>query len=275
MNILPREKQVAALAALSEGASIRSTERMLDVHRDTIMRLGVRAGHAARAFLSETMVDLPCRDLQLDEQWSFILKKQRRLTASDPAEAGDIWVWNALDRETRAVPAFAFGKRDADTANAFVKDLASRLKNRVQLSADGLSLYVEAVERGFGGAVDFGQIVKTYEGEPVGPGRYSPPRVTSVERTEVVGKPEPGRISTSHVERLHLTNRMRVRRMTRLVDAHSKKRENFECAVSLHYWCYNFARRHSAHKLTPAQALGIARDPLTLNDLLDYAEESN
>lgn len=196
MNNLPREKQVAALAALTEGASIRSTERMLNVHRDTIMRLGVRAGHAARAFLDETMVDLPCRDLQLDEQWSFIFKKQRRLEAGDPADAGDIWVWSALDRDTRAVPVFSIGRRDADTANAFVSDLSARLKNRVQLSADGLALYVEAVERGFSGAVDFGQIAKSYEAEPIGPGRYSPPRVSSVERTTVVSKPDERRIST-------------------------------------------------------------------------------
>jgi IS1 family transposase len=272
MNVLPREKQVAVLAALTEGSSIRSVERMTGIHRDTVMRLGVRAGQAAQRFMAETMHDLPCKDLQLDEQWTFIRKKQRRLGAGDnPEHDGDIWVWSALDRDTRAVPTYRVGKRDARTAEEFVCDLSARLRHRVQLSADGLALYVEAIEAGFGGAVDFGQIVKSFESEPIGAGRYSPPRVKSVDRNVVSGTPNADRICTSHIERLHLSNRMRNRRMTRLVDSHSKKRENFEASVGLMYWSYNFARRHSAHKLTPAQAVGVASEPLTLHDLLDFA----
>jgi IS1 family transposase len=200
-------------------------------------------------------------------------KKQRRLgPGDDPSRTGDFRIWSGICADTRAVPAYRVGKRDAAAAQAFVGDLASRLRNRVQLSADGLGLYVEAVEAAFGGAVDFGTIVKSYEAEPTGPGRYSPPRVSSLERTVVVGQPAAEKISTSYIERLHLRNRMSCRRLTRLVDAFSRKVENLEAAIGLHYFVYNFVRRHRAHRLTPAQALGIARDPLTLNDLLDFSE---
>lgn len=271
MSQTSREKQ-AILAAFTEGASIRGVERQLDVHRDTAMRIGVRAGKAAQAFHDERMRNLPCRDLQCDEQWPFIFKKERHRKDGDPADAGDIWVWNALDRDTRAVASFRIGKRDALNAQAFMRDLRSRLTGRPQLSVDGLALYIEAIERAFGGACDFATIVKSYVAEPMGPGKYSPPRVSSVTRTPIVGNPDPARISTSHVERLHLSNRMRNRRMTRLVDSYSKKRENFEASVALTYWIHKWARRHHAHKVTPAQALGLATDPLTLHDLLDYAD---
>lgn len=268
MYTLKRETQLAALSALSEGASIRATERMTGSHRDSIMRLMVRAGTAARRFMDEDMHALPCSHLQLDEQWTFVAKKQRRLGPHDDrSEKGDFWIWSGLCTETRAVPTFRVGKRTAEDAQAFVRDVSSRLKNRVQISADGLELYVEAVERAFGGNVDFGQIVKSYEAEPMEPGRYSPPRVSSVERTNVVGNPT--NISTSYIERVHLTNRMRCRRLTRLVDAYSKKRENLEAAIGLMYFVYNYVRRHAAHKMTPAQALGIQHNPLTLSDLLD------
>jgi IS1 family transposase len=272
MYVLQREKQVTALAALSEGASIRSVERLTGSHRDTITRLMVRAGVAAQAFMDRSMRNLSCRSIQLDEQWTFVAKKQRWVKAwEDRSRMGDFWIWSAIDADSRAVPSFRLGKRDGANANAFLRDVASRLKNRVQVSADGLHLYVEAVEQGFGGECDFGSIVKSYEAEPIGAGRYSPPRVKSVDRSAIVGNPNPKLISTSYVERLHLLNRMRCRRLTRLVDAFSRKVENLEAAVGLHYFVYNYVRRHGAHKLTPAQAIGVERDPLSLNDLLDMS----
>ncbi len=272
MNKLSRDEQVTVLGALTEGVSIRSIERMTKIHRDTIMRLGVKAGKAAAAFMSETMRDLRRTDIQVDEQWTFVGKKQRRLGPEDNADAmGDFWIWSAIDRESKAVPTFRVSKRDAESVQAFVKDLSSRLHNRVQLSADGLGLYVEAVEQAFGGAVDFGTIVKTHEGQEIGPSRYAPPRVTEVEKTVIVGKPKEEKICTSHIERLHLLNRMRCRRLTRLVDSFSKKLENLEAAIGLYYYSYNFCVRHGAHKVTPAQALGVTRDPMTLGDLLEMA----
>ncbi len=270
MYTLDRTKQLVALSALSEGMSIRATGRLVGAHRDTIMRLGVRAGEAAIEYSDRTLRDLPCRMIQLDEQWSFVFKKQRRLApGDDPRRMGDFWIWSAICADTRAVPTFRLGKRDAATANDFVTDVAKRMRNRVQVSADGLNLYVEAIERAFGGDVDFGQVVKSFEAEAIGPGRYGPPRVSSVERTPVVGKPAYFGISTSRIERLHLANRMRCRRLTRLVDSFSRKAENLRAAIGLTYFVHNFVRRHGAHRLTPAQALGVARNPLTLSDLLD------
>ena len=272
MNVLKTAKQVAAISALVEGSSVRSVERMTGIHRDTILRLMVRVGTACERLMDETMRDLPCTDVQLDEQWTFVGKKQRRLGADDdPSRKGVFWIWSAIDRETKVVPCHRIGKRTREDANAFVCDVASRLRNRVQLSADGLNLYVEAVEAGFGGAVDFGQIVKSYEAEPLGPGRYSPPRVSSTEKTAVVGDPDQARICTSHIERLHLLNRMRCRRLTRLVDAYSKKLENLKAAISLHYAVYNFVNRHGALKVTPAMAAGVARERLTIEDLVRLA----
>ena len=163
-NILPKEKQITIISALAEGSSIRSIERMTDVHRDTIMRLGVRIGQGCAKLLDRKMRDLTCEHVQVDEVWGFVGKKQKHLRPADnPLECGDTWTFCAIDSDTKLVPCFKVGKRDSFTANAFVADLASRLRNRVQLSSDALIAYVEAVERAFGAGVDYGQIVKSYE----------------------------------------------------------------------------------------------------------------
>jgi hypothetical protein len=160
------------------------------------------------------------------------------------------------------------GKRDAETARTFIDDLASRMTNRIQLSSDGLRLYVEAVEASFGGNVDYAQIVKTYEAEPLGPGRYSPPKVTAVEKTRIAGAPDWEAICTAYVERQNLTMRMSMRRFTRLTNAFSKKLENLKAAVSLHFAYYNLVRRHRSLGTTPAVAAGVLRRELSLKELV-------
>ncbi|PYV67147.1 MAG: hypothetical protein DMG96_40210, partial [Acidobacteria bacterium] len=162
-NVLNTDKRVAVIGALAEGSSIRSIERITGVHRDTIMRLGVRVGEGCAALLDAKMRDLPCRYLQFDEVWGFIGKKERHLRVGDDPQYGDVWTFCAIDAETKLVPTFKVGKRDTATAKAFVHDLAGRLMNRVQISSDALRAYVEAIEETFGADVDFGQIVKTYE----------------------------------------------------------------------------------------------------------------
>src|SRR5437016_5643545 len=157
-NILSTDKQIAIIAALAEGSSIRGIERMTGVHRDTIMRLGVKVGQGCAKILDAKMRDLPCDDIQLDEIWGFVGKKQRHLKYDDDPKVGDVWTFCAVDRKTKAVPCFKVGKRDAATADAFVADLAGRLKNRAQISTDGLKLYVDAVDKSFGTEVDYGQI---------------------------------------------------------------------------------------------------------------------
>jgi IS1 family transposase len=270
-NVLPRSKQVAVVSALVEGCSIRSTERMQGVHRDTVMRLGVKVGNGCADLLNETMVGLPCERFELDEIWSFIAKKQRQVTESDDPTNGDVWTWVAIDARTKLVPSFMTGKRDAATADAFVKDLASRLNRKVQISTDGLRLYVDPIENAFGGDVDYAQIVKEFEGEPAGAGRYSPPRVIAVEKTPIIGQPISELVSTSYVERQNLTMRMGIRRFTRLTNAHSKKLENHGAAVALHFAHYNFVRIHSTLRCTPAMAAGVTSTVWSMDELLDAA----
>ena len=175
-NALNTDKQIAIIAALSEGSSIRSIERMTGVHRDTIMRLGVKVGQGCTALMDETMRDLSCTRLEMDEILGFVGKKEKHVKVDDPPEMGSVWTFCAIDAETKLVPAFHMGDRDAATANAFVKDVAARMAYRVQLSTDGLNAYVNAVENAFGGNADYAQIIKVYGQEETSNNRrYSAP----------------------------------------------------------------------------------------------------
>ena len=275
MNKLNLKKQESIIAALTEGNSIRSTERMLGVHRDTIMRLMVQVGKGCERLMDQTMRNLPCKNIQVDEIWGYVGKKQRHLTRSDdPFQTGDMWTYVALDSDTKLIPAYRVGKRNAENTRAFISDLSSRLANRVQLSSDALALYVEATERAFGTNVDYGQIVKVFEAEPIGPGRYGPPQVIASEREAISGNPNVAKICTSHVERQNLTMRMQIRRLTRLTNAFSKKVENMKSAISLHFAHYNFCRRHQSIRVTPAMEAGIVNEIWTIQDLLRVAERA-
>lgn len=190
-NYLKTEKKITIIGALAEGCSIRSVECMTDVHRDTIIRLGVRTGEACKKILDETMRDLPCQNLQLDEIWGFIGKKQKNVYVGDLDGTGSVWTFVAIDADTKVVPCFAVGKRDATTANAFLDDLASRLIERPQISTDGLPAYIEAVEQAFGSQIDYGQIIKTYSTKDIiTESRYSPAEIVSVEKGTITGSPE-------------------------------------------------------------------------------------
>ena len=272
-NILSPEKQVAVIAALCEGSSIRAVERMTGVHRDTIMRLAVKIGTACAAKMDAMMRDLPCNRIELDEIWGFIAKKDKHVTKEDGPNVGSVWTFVGIDAETKLVPCFRVGKRDAVTANAFLVDLASRLRNRVQISTDGLKAYVEAVEQGFGGDVDYGQIVKSFEedGRKYPEAKYSPGEVTGAEKTAIVGTPDFAKISTSYVESQNLTMRMHMRRLTRLTNAFSKKIENFRAAIALHFAYYNLVKRHTTLRMTPAMAAGVTKCFWTVADLVKLA----
>lgn len=274
-NILPRQKQVAVLNALVEGMSVRSTERMLDVSRETVLSLLVRVGEGCAALHDRLMRNLSCVRVECDEIWAFVQKKQRHLQKSDdPAIVGDTWTYVAIDAESKLVPAYRVGKRDQVDAGAFIADLASRLKNRVQISTDGLALYVDAIEQAFGADVDYARVVKSYEAEPIGPGRYSPPKVSTVEKTPITGNPDMDVASTSYVERQNLTMRMGIRRMTRLTNAFSKKLRNHQAATALHFAHYNLVRRHQTLRVTPAMAAGVTSEMWSMDQLLDAALSS-
>jgi IS1 family transposase len=270
MNRLSLDRQAQAISCLVEGNSIRSTERMTDIHRDTIMRLLIRVGDACANLMDETMRDLTCERIQVDEIWAYVGKKQRHVKVTDDrSRVGDMWTYVALDADTKLVPSFLVGKRDAANTRAFISDLSERLVNRVQLSSDALNQYVVAVEEAFGTDIDYGQVVKFYEAEPIGPGRYSPPQVKNAERTRIQGRPREADISTSHVERQNLTMRMNMRRFTRLTNAFSKKVENLRAAVALHFAHYNFVRTHSSLRITPAMAAGVTNRLWTLEEVVE------
>ena len=272
MNKLSIDKQTRAISALVEGCSIRSTERMTGIHRDTIMRLMVRVGNACEQFMDKTLRNLDCKKIQVDEIWTYVAKKQRHVKRTDNMnECGDFWTWVALDADTKLVPTYKVGKRDWSAADDFITDLSSRLKNKVQLSSDMLKLYVEAVESAFGPNVDYGQIVKSYEAEPIGAGRYSPPHVVSADRKSVFGNPNFSDISTSYIERQNLTMRMSMRRFTRLTNAFSKKYENLRAAVGLHFMYYNFARIHKTLRVTPAMEAGIESHVWDMKEIVSMA----
>jgi IS1 family transposase len=271
MNILKAEKQEMVIKGLVEGSSIRSIERMTEIHRDTIMRLLVKVGDSCEQIMDKTMRNLTCKDIEIDEVWAYVGKKQRHVSLmDDPNKVGDFWTFVALDSETKLIPAYKVGKRDLPTAQAFVCDLASRLSNRIQLSSDKMLAYIEAVEAGFGANVDYGQIVKSYEAEPLGSGRYSPPRIVSVIKEYVVGNPDANKICTSFVERQNLNMRICMRRFTRLTNAFSKKLENLKAAVALHFVHYNFIRIHKTLRVTPAIQAKITDHIWTWEELLDY-----
>jgi IS1 family transposase len=245
---------------------------MTGIHRDTIMRLGVRIGQGCTALLDAKMRNLSCHRLEMDEVWGFIGKKEKHVTPDDPAEVGSVWTFCAIDTDTKLVPAFRVGERDAATANAFLSDVASRMAYRVQISTDGLNAYVNAIESAFGGDADYGQIIKTYGPTTVGDHRrYSQPEFVSSEKKVIAGRPDVDLISTSYVERLNATTRLHMRRLTRLTLAFSKKRENFEAAVGLHFAYYNFVKRHNTLRCTPAMAAGVERTFWSVGDLVEAA----
>lgn len=273
MNKLDRQTQIQIVSALVEGNSLRATARMCDVAFNTVLKLLPQIGRACLEYQDKALRNLPCKRIQCDEIWSFVGAKEKNASDEKKAQGwGDVWTWVAIDPETKLVPSFMIGNRDAQTARPFMDDLASRLSNRVQLTTDGLRVYLDAVESAFGASVDYAMLVKLYGNDSESDTRYSPAECIGCERVGIVGRPDPSHISTSHVERQNLTMRMRMRRFTRLTNAFSKKVENHQWAVALHYMHYNFCRIHQTLRVTPAMAAGVtdhAWDVAEIAALLD------
>ncbi len=272
MNRLKIGKKLAVISALVEGNSIRSTERMTGVHRDTIMRLLVDVGGKCEETLEKHLKGFHSKLIQADEIWTFIRKKERRLNDQEKLnpELGDQYVFVALDAESKLIPAYAVGKRDGATTLRFMTDLQARLtgNGKIQFTTDGFKAYIDAVEQTFGADIDFAQVIKVFTAEHPGPGRYSPPKVSGIISTIINGSPDPGLISTSYVERQNLTMRMAIRRFTRLTNAFSKKLTNLKAALALHFAHYNFVRIHTTLRVTPAMAAGVTSRLWDLGELI-------
>jgi IS1 family transposase len=277
MNNLPAERQAAVIAALVEGNSIRATVRMTGVAKDTVTKLLARIGQACAEYQDKALRNLPCTKIQCDEIWSFCYAKEKSVPADLRGKFGygDVWTWTALCADTKLIAAWRVGDRNAWNAQHFMYDLASRLANRVQLTTDGHRVYLEAVALAFGTEIDFAMLVKLYGNEPKGhAGRYSPPQCIGAIPTVVNGKPKPKYISTSYVERQNLTMRMQMRRFTRLTNAFSKKLENHQHAIALHFMHYNFCRIHQTLRVTPAMAAGITDHVWEIAEIVSLIERA-
>ena len=275
INKLPSAKRAEILGMMAEGISLRAIARLTGASKNTIVKLLEDAGEAFSEYQDKAFRDLPCKRVQVDEIWSFVYAKQKNVPSAKtaPPQAGDIWTWTAIDAETKLIPSWLVGSRDAHAAQAFIGDLALRLSNRVQLTSDGHKPYLQAVEQSFGADIDCALLVKIY-GSPEGSlGRYSPGECIGAEKRRVEGRPDPAHISTSYAERQNLSMRMGTRRFTRLTNAFSKKAENHAHAVAIYFMHYNFVRIHQTLRCTPAMAAGVTTKLWELADMVKVLDD--
>ena len=277
MNKLSTEKRAAVLASLVEGNSIRSTVRMTGVAKNTVTKLLVEAGAVCATYQDKVLRDLTCKKIQCDEIWAYCYAKDKNVPADKRGQFGfgDVWTWTAIDPDTKLVVSWLVGLRNLEWAKAFMKDVQKRLANRVQLTTDGHKVYFEAVDEAFGADVDYAMLVKLYGKESAGEARYSPPKCIGCRRQKLMGNPDPKDISTSMAERQNLTMRMNMRRFTRLTNAFSKKIENLEAAVALHFMYYNFVRIHQTLRVSPAMAAGVTDHLWEISDIINLLNKSN
>jgi len=270
VNLLPKEKQIQIINSLVEGCSVRATARLVGVEHKTVLRVLLRTGKRCQQIMDEKMRNIRARFVQVDEMHGYVQVRQKNLDPSrhDEVTMGEQYVYIAIDSETKLIPSFLVGKRNATNAYYLMKDLESRLVGRCQLTTDGFRPYVDAVDSTFGTNVDFAMLVKTYSGDEANRERYSPSDIVDSVPIPVMGQPKMNRISTSHVERNNLTVRMQLRRFTRLTNAFSKKLENMRAALAVHFCWYNFCRVHQSLRVTPAMQAGIAQKIWGIEELL-------
>ncbi|HKS66391.1 MAG TPA: IS1 family transposase [Candidatus Acidoferrales bacterium] len=248
---------------------------MTGISKDAILKLLHDIGVACADYQDATLRNLPCKHLQVDEIWSFCYAKEKNVPQELKGKSGygDVWTWVAIDAETKLVPCWRVGARDAWNAQHFMYDVAARMANRIQLTTDGLRVYLMAVELAFGTEIDFAMLVKMYSKDrPRKDVRYSPADYLGCKEIRVEGNPNPRHISTSFAERQNLTMRMKMRRFTRLTNAFSKKVENHAAAIALHYMHYNFCRIHQTLRVTPAMEAGVTDHVWSLDEVVGLLE---
>lgn len=274
-NKLPTTKRVQVPSMLCEGSSMRSISRVADVSINTVAKLLMDAGQACERFHDEAVRNVRAKRVQCDEIWSFTYAKAKNVETAKaaPDGAGDIWTWTALDADSKLIVSWLVGDRDAEHANAFMQDVASRLATRVQLTTDGHKPYLEAVEGAFGADVDYAMMIKLYSAFPESAkGRYSPADCTGIRKVPIEGRPDEKHISTSYTERQNLPMRMHMRRFTRLTNAFSKKVEAHADMVALYTVWYNFVRIHKTLRCSPAMAAGISDRLWSMEDMVALIE---
>jgi len=272
MRKLTAEKRAAILNALVEGSSINATARMCGVSKITVLRLLADAGQFCADYHDVYVRNLVSKRVQADEIWSFCGCKDKALKAG-ASGYGSVWTWVGLDADSKLAISYLVGGRGPEAARVFAHDIADRVADRIQLTTDGHGPYPDAVDAAFQGKIDYAQLIKVFG--KVGQGderRYSPPECIGCRKEAKAGTPNPEHVSTSYVERQNLTMRMSMRRMTRLSNGYSKKIENHAHATALHFFYYNFIRKHHTIKTTPAVAAGLANAPLTILDLVKMIE---
>jgi len=276
MNRLPAAKRIQILSLLCEGTSMRSASRVAGVSINTVSKLLVDAGLVCAAFHDEMVRNVEAKRVQADEIWSFVgakkktIQKDPTITDRNP-DAGDVWTWTAIEADSKLVIAYLVGPRDSHSAYAVMKDVASRVTDRIQLTSDQLSIYLRSVDRAFGVDVDYAMLQKLYAGGQ--DGRYSPAECIGTKKVIVTGSPDPKHISTSYVERANLTMRMHMRRFTRLTNAFSKKFENHAHMVAIYAVWYNWLRPHKTLKQTPAMAAGLTDRVWDMAEIVDLIEQ--
>jgi len=269
MNKKSIAERAQILNLLTEGNSLRATSRIAGCSINTVTKLLVESGEACAWFQDQALVNLPCKRIQVDEIWSFVYAKQKNVPNGKEGEAGDVWTWTAIDADTKLVPSWRIGSRDAEIAHDFICDLASRMANRIQITSDGHRPYIEAIESAFEQDVDYAILVKLYGDAPEKNQNYRTDNCIGYHTRNIAGTPESRHISTSCAERQYLTMRMNMRRFTRSTNGFSKKVQNHAHAIALHFMNYNFVRIHKTLKVTPAMAAGVTE---TLWDLEKVVE---
>ncbi len=269
MNCLSVSRRVQVVAALVEGNSVNSVSRMTGITKRAILRLLAEMGCACAEYHNKAVRNLKVRRVQCDEIWTFVYAKQKNATLEQIAKgAGDCWTWTGIDADSKLIISYMLGNRGASTANAFMQDLASRIATKIQLTTDGHRVYADAVERAFGGDIDYAMLVKLYgsSGEST-ESRYSPATCIGCRTGVLSGDPDPNHISTSYVERQNLSMRMGMRRFTRLTNGFSKKVENHGHMVALYFMHYNFCRVHKTLRVTPAMEAGLTDHVWSIGEL--------
>ena len=230
----------------------------------------VRAGERCEKLLADRITRLKVQDVEADEMWGFVAMKEKAkgnlYKAADTL--GDAYTYVAMERNSKLILAWHLGKRNKQDTLAFILKLRRATAGKFQLTTDGWPSYPDAIERVFGSEIDYAQLVKVYAASRDGEQRYSPAEVVDVEVVPRAGMPDYERICTSHIERQNLTMRMQIRRLTRLTNAFSKKWENLQAAVALHFAYYNFCRVHSSLRVTPAMEAGLTDHVWTIAELL-------